>query len=380
MELPGPSDLGTPLRLFSGPQHVFDQILEHLPEIESLAEELSTAISYFGSAAYSTRPSGAIPLVTAQAINDFVDGLWDCLAGRGRPALRATRAVFESLINLKDLLANPELEQRYMEHLDIVEAVTSEVRTTPGFLTPRERIKEFFGRRRRQKALELRATELREQYGRKFVTQWHPSDLRTRSRAHGHEAEYQFYRKASAVLHGGSAGRTGLVADTRGLVHYRTGPALELCQVAYPYLVKFFSNFVEEYRAVVKDQGIDELLGALDKFRRLSNRYVSLVKQLDKTAWPTGPVPGPTAVAVLRGDSGPRWYLHDIANGRIREARLVQELPSEVAALLDAMDAVAAVSGSQEPVSVAFFGMEVEPVEDAPWIGEQQVLAPTLIT
>lgn len=364
------------LRLFASPQDMFDQILNHLPELATIAADLSAAISYFGSAAYTTHPSGAVPVITAQAINDFVDGLWDCLACRGRPALRAARTLFESLVNLLDVINRPELEERYLDHLAVVEAATADIKTTPGFITRKERIKRLLTKRRRDKALRERLVQLESKYGKRFVTQWHPTDLRTRADSLGLADDYTFFRKSSAVLHGASAGKTGLVADTEGLTHFRTGPALELCQIAYPYILRFFKAFVNAYRGIMTDDSLDELTNALDRCDRLSPRYVALVAKIDRAAWPKHPVPAPCAVAVIHGETGIRWYLHDVPNGRIKEARLKGGLADDQVTTLDFIADVATKTHTTEPLSIAFVGVEVEPLEDAQWFREEEILLP----
>lgn len=362
------------LRLFGGPQTTFRQIIEHLPEFEALATELADAISYFGSGAYSNNPSGALRLVTAQGINDFVDGTWDCLAGRGRPALRAARSVFESLINLKDLLNDPELEERYLDHLVVVEAATRDIKTNPGFLTTRERIRRRIRRRRENQARLERVAAIEAKYDRRFLNQWHPTDFRTRAEKHGFVDDYQFYRKSSAVLHGASAGKTGLVADSGGHTHFRTGPALELCQIAYPYILRFFQQFVDACGEVLSHPSIDELSDVLTRWRDLTPDYVRLVSRIDKEAWPKHAIPGPCAVAVIRADTGLRWYLHDMPNGRIKAARLTGHLPQHLAQVLEVMTKQVSVLNPAEPVSVAFIDVEVEPLKGAKWTKDEDIL------
>lgn len=223
---------------------------------------------------------------------------------------------------------------------------------------------------------EARVSEAQRVYGKRFLAQWHPTDLRTRAEAHGYVHEYDFYRKSSAVLHGASAGKTGLVADSEGSIHFRTGPALELCQIAYPHLVTFFRAFVDAYGPLMPKTSVDPLIEVLDHYREMTPQYVDLVTELDKAAWPKGPVVGPCAVAVITASKGLRWYLHDIPNARIREARLTHNLDGGLAEALREAEEVASSSGTDDPLSIAVVGVVVEPLDSAEWLGEQEILLP----
>ena len=80
--------------------YVKSQLAEHLLEysqaVTKVREELD---SYYALTILSNARRGVM-ISTVQTVNDFCDLLDDIKMGRGRPAMRALRSIFESLITI----------------------------------------------------------------------------------------------------------------------------------------------------------------------------------------------------------------------------------------------------------------------------------------
>lgn len=354
-----------------------EEIADLLPELRTMLPQLSDRISLFqGFSLQGAADVVAVPLVTTQAVNDFVDGLSDCTCGRGRQALRATRSLFETTITFLDVVGNQELRDRYMAYREIVDSRSRVSSASRRDLGTGAWAKARLLRRRHSKthvSIEQRASK---QFGKAFLRNWHPSDMRTRSKAHGLEEEYGFYQLSSAVLHGSAAGYVGLTADIGGSRVHRIGPALALTIVALPKLLSYFIILLRSHSDEYKGgRVVDDLIESVSEFQSLVPRFRKRILRLDKAIWPEEPPPGPVYVAVIDGpDALVTWYFHDMQAGLMCQASAPAEKPPQLETLLDSARAQILESATRGPLSIVYLGHGAEPVPEAPWVPDTEIL------
>jgi hypothetical protein len=215
----------------NNPAIVFDELRLSAPEVVLAADKLAHATRLVHlSVVPVDGPHRAVSVVLTQATNDLIDLLFDSCSGRGRPALRAARSLYELAVTLPEVVGDDARAERYMDHLAV--AVASEAKLARPERALRGPARRRYARRRavlgRESASRVDAAEAK--YGRAFKRSWADGSLRDRATKAGFDDEdYEFYRLSSAILHGaagGSLASSKIVLETRrciGLVQlYRS--------------------------------------------------------------------------------------------------------------------------------------------------------------
>ena len=202
-------------------------------------------------------------VVSAVCLNDFNDLLFDAVSGRGRSAHRSARTVFEHLLNLISL-REPSHRTRFMCHSLVGTQLVAAWNPIEPFLSGKA-LKA--SRHRQKKLLRDSRKELEEaiaEYGTGFYRQWHPETVRDRAVAAQLEREYDFFRAASAAVHGAASAMEDAFWVVDGDPVLRVGPSVVLCPAALAAGLLFMKQFYCELRAAL---GLDTtaILGALER-------------------------------------------------------------------------------------------------------------------
>lgn len=187
-------------------------------------------------------------VVGAVCLNDFNDLLFDAVSGRGRSALRSARTVFEHLLNLI-ALREPSLRTRFMCHSLVGTELVAAWNPIEPFLSG----KRLKASRHRQKKLLRDSRKEREEaiaeYGNGFRRQWHPETVRDRAVAAQLEREYEFFRAASAAVHGAASAMEDAYWIVDGDPVIRVGPSVVMCPSALAAGLLFMKKFFSELHA-----------------------------------------------------------------------------------------------------------------------------------
>lgn len=242
--------------LLSTYDQIADKIMEAMPELRPQLSVGSMTAALFsctealiGDIDVEDAVQLARSRIVNQALNDYLDLLYEAFSGRGRPALRTARTLFEHLVNYRWIDADPVEAERYCKHGAVGDLLDLEVSAS--------REEEFTGNARRayrhwrQKAerqIRRDANAAIDQYGDSFRRSWASKSLRDRAARHGLADEYDTaYRLLSAVIHGNAAGDVGHRASIGGHSVVRTGPALAVCPLALRCGHRYFTLLVTEW-------------------------------------------------------------------------------------------------------------------------------------
>lgn len=349
------------------------------PSFEVLASVCASAVEPLSRMAIKHAPSHAASGVVTQCTNDWLDLLRDLNAGRGRPALRCARGIIEHLANIRDLQVDAAAVERFEDHDQVVRPHTVEQAqellglNEMGDEFRRPAIK-FFSRNTRRHTRERE--ELLQRYNRQFANRWHAKNLRQRLEDQEDARRYDFYRFASALLHGGPTGEHGLVfqlEDDRPQVH-RTGAAVSLCPIAYRHGNRAFSAFCQELTWVKMDLR-ESALEAIIDFQDHWPIYFEAMQQLDGSLLPQQQ-PMLIPVVVVGRNRTPQWWLHDVENGLVVKAEAHDpEIDLKLSELTDSLSVRSPEFAEGRQVTVALTAGDVQPIAGEPWRNES-VLPP----
>ncbi|HEV2809324.1 MAG TPA: DUF5677 domain-containing protein [Acidimicrobiales bacterium] len=254
-----------------------------------------------------TAPARAVQAIFLQASNDYLDLLFDAASGRGRPATRAARTLFEHELDALDIEADSELATRWLDHLPMAGLAQAKMSLPEKHLHGKA-LKSFRHRARRLLAdNERHADRVAARWGAGFRRQWHPRSLRDRAACHGLLEHYEFYRYASAPVHGSHSGMLGLRKEVAGTLVLRTGPALTPAPLAVLY-------GTASLRAVVGvgeqflERGLARLRRALDDLDAAWPEYYVQIHRLDGELWPKSAPSNSGALIVLEPTGEVTWF------------------------------------------------------------------------
>ncbi len=313
--------------------------------------------------------------LTNQATNDFLDLLYDLAHGRGRPALRSTRSLFELLVTAHDVVSSPELAERYAAHRWVTIRDAAKLPFEADALSGSERRSVNHARKKAEREARPAAEAALQRYGSQFRRSWSPENLRERAATHGLEDEYEFYRLGSAVLHGSAGGTLGVERLVDGRRVHRAGPALSLCPVTMLMGCRFVTGLCNLLEDKVDTPLHQELVAEIEAFLELWPRYRAAVHRIDDALWPDVAPPGLLAVLAVGRWGTRQWYLHDVERGLIRRAHPPADLDPAYAAQVDAVvQEIQEQPVRDDIVSIALAGVSVSPIEDSVWVPEDRIL------
>ena len=294
----------------------------------------------------------------------------------GRSAAHSARALFEHLVNLRDVQTSAEnTARRFEDHKHALAEQVSQRRWYLALLDlkTRQREEKRLDRMGRAAAAPL-AAALGKYTG--FRQGWADGGLRTRAEALGLTAGYEGYRIMTGVLHGSSGALAGVTRDARGDQPSRIGPDLDLAAMAY---AEGMSTLVQLFEGLIASGG--------DDARELHHRSVGLLRGLprvrealrtmEETLWPTTPPPAPVEVAVvaLYATGARRWYVYDPRQETVVVAHPPADEPDLSSGLAALEDYDNSVWGGR-PVTMMFEGLKVVPREGAIAVPASAVLVP----
>jgi len=307
---------------------IANDLLAALPRLDAAAgkmhQEIAVWMEFVVNGPHATL---ALTHTIGQAANEMLDLLYECAHGRGRPALKSCRSLFDIWITIKDITGDPKAGRRYEDHRWVVFQQVAE-------LENRRPIRRKGDSHRRHKALRRVAPEaarVLQQYGPRFQHSWRQDSLFDASARHGLVEDYQFFRLASAVMHGSSGGVLGQYvaesahgSETRT---YRVGGALSLCPDAFEHGLRYFQGIVQDVECILGVAETAEVLALCSELVATSPGYRDYIEDLDGRWW--ADVPGNHLVPVVSISSLGicRWYLYDPSRHAVREAEKPGAIP-----------------------------------------------------
>jgi hypothetical protein len=243
--------------------------------------------------------------IASQASNDYIDLLYESISGRGRPAVRTARSLYEHLVNYRTVDAEPIEARRYVDYEAIGDLLDLELNA------PRE--EDFTGKARKQvrhlrnkirNAAKPQADAALKRYGSGFRRQWASKSLRDRAVAYDVGDDYDFYRLSSALMHGTATGILGLNTEIEKQHVFRTGPALSLAPLALRYGNRFFGLLLTDIETTFGRSIVSDLVAIAVKVDSVIDEHRLGLLAMDADLWPKEP---PTTQAFLKVHVTGRW-------------------------------------------------------------------------
>lgn len=298
--------------------YVQARLAEHLPEYSRAVTEIRRELGVCNGQVHSSAYRG-ISLLTVQTANDFSDLLDDIGMGRGRPAMRSLRSIFESLITMLDIASgDSDAADRYEEHYAVVMYQAATMKAGLTGLTRNDLRAERHRRHKQQRTHKRAHDEAIATRGGQFKRGWAEQSLKTRAARHGYAEDYDLYGVLSSSVHVSAGGVQGIERFYEGTPVYRLGPDLLTCPLALNEGLRYFRHFVE---ALSAHTGItaERLIDALSALESPSGEYRKLIRRIDGDLWPDARPVGMVVVRALLPDGRRMWLLHDNQQHRIIE-------------------------------------------------------------
>ena len=379
----------TPL---DAPASVEEELRARNPSFLDAVARLANALTALATYAAPSEIDGPRSLhrIINQAINDMLDLLYDVSRGRGRPAARTARSLFELVIAMLDVLDDEEMDQRYHNHWMIAGTLVSPIReialldgTDRSELAARSQIL-------REESEPMRV-DLVERYGQRYQREWAGQNLFTRAQAHGLEEDYKtFYRWSSSISHGSAAGMFGQFRVIAEEPVYRFGPAIEAAPTALAYGLAYFTMILDRYEPLYDpDNGIPELREALSNVADGFTGFRDALSEIDEELWPAAPASNHVPLLGLGLMGSRRWFILDQQQERFIHARPVTDFPAGFDESIRRIHARLAELRVWSPdrhvlplpptrwITVGVIGADLRPVPGAAWQPAQLVMPPS---
>ena len=324
-------------------------------------------------AAYNSALSGSrrpgVGILVAQAVNDFSDLLADLEMGRGRPAMRCLRSIFESLITMLDITdPNSDAIDRYEEHYGVARYQAATMRAGLTGLTGNDLRAERHRRHKEQRRHKQAHDEALAKRGSQFKRNWAGETLMKRAARHGYGDDYDLYRVASSPIHVSPGGMSGIERQYDDKSVYRFGPNLVDCPLAFIEGLRYFKLFIE---ALASHTGFtaERVLQALSALESLQKEYRKTIHSIDENLWPIVAPIGSIVVRALLPDGRRKWILHDNDQGKIIECSPPKGLPkSQIEAAEEALNkAEDTLCEREEWITAALVRATADPLPQARW-------------
>lgn len=347
-------------------------ILEALPDLGQAIAETRQELFAFNVTTSTNRQRG-IGILLVQAINDFSDLLADIAMGRGRPAMRCLRTVFESLITMKDI-TNPNSNdlQRYEDFFAVASYQEAIMEVGMSGLVGKRLRAERHRKHKEERKHKKAHDEAIAKWGKGFKHNWTNRTFRQRAAKHGFSEEYKIYRLASSIVHVSSGGMSGIEREYDELNVHRFGPNLIDCPLAFSEGLRLFETFIE---GIANYTGVsaDRVNQSLAKLKLLQVDYREYITRLDQSLWPKEPPFGHMVVRALLPNGERKWIIHDQTQQRIIECHPPKAVTSlqlkNAEASLNEWEALHPVR--PDWITSALLGATSVPLTDANWRSEE---------
>ncbi len=347
-----------------------------LPEFPQLLSTTVEELQIVSRRFFTETTNQSAAIVGNHAFNDldsFIDSL---LSGDGRAAARASRSLFEHLVNYCEVMSSQDAARRYIEHAavtaDLLGNLTHGLHYLRGTQHKQERTR--LAKLKRDSLHHLRDAISR--FGPKFRRDWSSRNLHDRAADHGYGNHYDTYRLLSQVTHGSCGGVLGSHATITGKTVHRTGYSLELATLSYLEGFTFFQEFTEQIEA---RQTIDtrQLADSIDVLLGYWPKYRNALMEIDKLLWPASPPPGPVAIMALYPNGRVRWFFWEPTLNRMKNAYPPADCKFVEERLRDYVrDGNVNIPPNMEgrPITTAVAGVQVTPKEGASWFSAGGIL------
>lgn len=364
-----------------------DELIRQLvPGLESAAQAVAASQHTLAARIISDGAMHeSIRLVSSQAINDVVLLLGDLQAGRGRSAIRTSRALIEHAVNMYTITSSLCDAQRYLEHLDLGLAMMLEMEVGADLLDKRSRARYIHNLKRVGRGARGRFQAAQKNWGSGFARQWSPVSLATRAEAHGMASMYDFYRLASLVTHGSAGGVLGTRRQSKSgkteSTSFRIGPALEIAPVAMMAGLMAHFHFMYALSKVRPDVDMKPYNEPVFALLELWPDYFRALTKIDIDLWPDADIQPPTTVHAIAKSGARRWYIHVPSLGQLLPARPTA-LPPELTAQLDEISKTVLANPAQyflpgtEWVSIAIPGLTADQIAGSVLPERARILMP----
>ena len=363
------------MQILAFPRWITERIAEECPKLVQAQEDLALVLrklvaEIVNDEGLLSATDRAQNLIFNQLLNDFLDLLYEVMTGRGRPAMRSTRSLFEHLVNHRTVSNDASEAQRYVDHAPVVDEFLYSLNLHRlGVLSSESLKKQQRENAHLKKKASRTAKKAREKYGSSYKRSWAGKNLRDRASDHNLTESYDFYRVASAVMHGSAGGAIGTFGIIQsGHETHRTGPALGLLPLSFAFGVSFFDEFLE---GLDQTDVISEARRILADLRSEFERYSHLVIQIDRgLAPPDIPL---MVVARINTLFKVEWWVHDREQGRV--ARIDQpELSQAQKETLNGLLAELKRRGVDHPVTAAMYEARTRIPLESQWRKATEIL------
>ncbi|MFE7411481.1 DUF5677 domain-containing protein [Streptomyces laurentii] len=290
-----------------------------LPELFDLLDDTMQEITLLQRAFFTGIENQAASIIGNHALNDFDSLIDSIVSGNGRDGARASRSLYEHLVNYCEVTASTIANERYIAHRSITAITLSDLPHGLPLLKGAELRKEKNRRKKLKRENLAQAAQAVRDFGRRFNADWAERNLRERARAHGYEQHYDVYKLLSQVTHGSCGGTLGTHADVEGRTVHRIGPSLDLAIFSYLEGLTFFRAFAHE---VGKSGAVNTspLVESINKLIEGWPAYRAALQAIDKAIWPSSPPPPPIAIMALYPNGRIRWFYFEPVLNIMRRA------------------------------------------------------------
>jgi hypothetical protein len=294
--------------------------LSEVPGLDEALRGLNDPIPFvLQHAVGGNEPLDWLGALINQLVNEVFDLTQDAVTGRGRPALKSARTLFELLVTAKDVVDGSwTMADRYDRHRWIVwrDLADLEDRTHRGHLS-RQRA---HARKIERRQVDRNATAAIADYGSGFRRAWHPETLRHRAESYGLGDDYEWYRLASAVLHGSAGGIIGTYIKVQGGPNlHRTGSAIGLAPDALRFGLRWAGMAFDALTPALGD--ITHMVtAAISKVEALVPSLERVALDYDWELWRSLEPTKIEAFVLVTRWGKPRWYLRAGSTEWVRPA------------------------------------------------------------
>ncbi|GAA0187639.1 DUF5677 domain-containing protein [Streptomyces thermocarboxydus] len=349
-----------------------------LPELPGLLTDTLEELHIVTRRFFSETTNRSAAVVGNHAFNDL-GSFMDCLlSGDGRSAARASRSLYEHLVNYCEVMSSPKAAERYLDHkivtVNLLGDLTHGLRYLRGTAHKRER-----SRLAKLKRDSLRPlTEALARFGTGFRRDWSSRNLYDRAAAHGYAGHYDTYRLLSQVTHGSCGGVLGSHAAGSDYTVHRTGPSLELAVLSYLEGFTFFRAFAKE---VGDRQNIDtrKLIESIDTLLDHWPIYRQALTDIDALLWPESPPPGPVAIVAIYPNGRARWFFWEPTIKRVKPAYPPENcewMEDRFRRHIKAGNVDIPPNLDGRPLTSAVYGVQVTPREGSSWFPASGIFVP----
>ncbi|MFC6155865.1 DUF5677 domain-containing protein [Kribbella jiaozuonensis] len=288
-------------------------IAEQVPMLDGAVHVAIRSQTALVSLILADTPTHKAPkLIFTQAVNDLIDLLAEIQSGRGRAAIRTSRALIEHAINLHTVTVDLQQAQRYLEHLDLGKALMLELEIGADLLDRRSKSQYRHSLKRVGRGARQRFEQARANWGSGFSRGWSNQSLATRAARYDLDHLYEYYRLTSLVTHGSAGGILGSIRDHHEgeISTYRTGQSLELAPVALHIGIVAYMDALTALAGLREDLDVEDYMLGVGVLVNVWPEYYKALTRIDSKIWPKKPGLPPQAVFAISRSGRRRWYLH----------------------------------------------------------------------